>query len=499
MPDLDSISPSNRSSLEPPVPSSATAIAKALPAIECELGDRCTVVEELRKQAAELMAMRQAMETEQRRYREVFELAPDCHVLTDLDGVIREANRATSALLSVRPDFLKGRSIYLFIDETERPALTAAIAEWRSASRVEGDRPSMVWRGMTQLRVYKGAPFPADYTISPARDGRNEIIGLRWILRDLSESARAAQALREREYHYLTLLENAGDGIAIHNLTGRFLEVNRVACETLGYPREELLLLTPADIEAPGQIDRIPARWERLRHEGQIFYETIYVRRNGTTFPVEINSRLIDYAGGQAVLSITRDITERKRGEAALMRRAAQLTLLNQVGRQIAAILGLDQVFAHAAQLIQENFGFHHVALFRIDEGHSDLIMEAIAGNFVSLFPTGHRIELGQGMVGWVGQHGSRLLALNVQDEPHYINFYPDRIPTRSELTVPMRVGERTLGVIDIQSPQLNAFDENDVMVMETLADQIAIAIANARLYEAAQRTRNLKPGPWAR
>ena len=458
--------------------------------VVCELADVCGVVEEFRQQTDELLSIRGALETEQRRYHEVFELAPDCHVLTDLEGVIREANRATAALLSVRPDFLMNKSIFLFIDESDLPALTAAVAEWRSANLVEGDRPSLVARGLTRLRVYKGASFPADYTISPARDGRNQIIGLRWILRDLSESARAAQALREREYHYSTLLENAGDGIAIHNLTGRFLEVNRVSCETLGYSREELLQLTPVDIEASGQAGRIPARWDRLRETGRIFYETIYVRRDGTTFPVEINSRLIDYAGDQAVLSIARDITERKRGEAALMRRAAQLALLNQVGRQIAAILGLEQVFEHAARLVQENFGYHHVALFSLDQAHDDLVMEAIAGNFVHLFPPKHRIVLGQGMVGWVGQQGVRLLALDVQDEPHYINFYPDRIPTRSELTVPMRVGERTLGVIDIQSPRLNAFDENDVMVMETLADQIAIAIANARLYEAAQRAR---------
>jgi PAS domain S-box-containing protein len=447
-------------------------------------------VEESRQQTVELRALRQALETERRRYREVFELAPDCHVLTDLDGVIREANRATAALLSVRPDFLVNKSILLFIDENEQPELTAAITVWRSASRVEGDRPSLVRRGLTRLRVYKGASFPADYTISPARDGRNQIIGLRWILRDLSESTRAAEALREREYHYVTLLDNAGDSIAIHNLTGRFLEVNRVACETLGYAREELLRLTPADIEAPGQAERIPARWERLRSEGRIFYETLYMRRDGTTFPVEINSRLIDYTGDQAVLSIARDITERKRGEAALMRLAAQLTLLNQVGRQIAAILGLDRVFADAARLVQENFGYHHVALFRFDDEQHELVMEAIAGNFVNLFPARHRIRLGQGMVGWVGQHGIRLLAADVYDEPHYINFYPDLIPTRSELSVPMRVGERTLGVIDVQSPELNAFDDDDVMVIETLADQIAIAIANARLYEAAQQAR---------
>jgi GAF domain-containing protein len=118
--------------------------------------------------------------------------------------------------------------------------------------------------------------------------------------------------------------------------------------------------------------------------------------------------------------------------------------------------------------------------------------MKAIAGEFVRLFPPNHRVPLNQGMVGWVGQHGRRLLADDVTHEPHYINFYPDLIPTRSELSVPLRSGDQTVGVLDVQSPERGAFDENDVKVMETLADQIAVAIANAQLYEEAQEARKV-------
>jgi GAF domain-containing protein len=191
------------------------------------------------------------------------------------------------------------------------------------------------------------------------------------------------------------------------------------------------------------------------------------------------------------VLSIARNITERKRAEAVLTRRAAQLAVLSDVGRQIAAILSLEQVLARAAQLVQESFDYHHVALFLVDHERGELEMKAIAGNFLRLFPLNHRIQIDAGMVGWVGAHGQRLCANDVEAEPHYINFYPDVIPTRSELSVPIRVGEETVGVLDVQSPELNDFDDDDVRVIETLADQIAVAIANARLYEAAQQTRD--------
>ena len=110
-----------------------------------------------------------------------------------------------------------------------------------------------------------------------------------------------------------------------------------------------------------------------------------------------------------------------------------------------------------------------------------------IKSDFINLFPPDHRVPLSDGMVGWAGRHGERLLANNVAAEPRYVNFYPDVIPTCSELSVPIRAGGQTVGVLDIQSPQFNAFDENDMQVMGTLTDQIAVAIANAQSYDAAR------------
>jgi len=463
--------------------------ADVQPNLPTDLADLHATIRDLRRRNAELAALCAELEDDRRRYREVFDLAPDGYVLTDLDGLISDANRTAAALLSVRQDFLAGKSLWVFIDESAHGALVEQITRWHTAGWPQGQPVTL--RGQVLLRVYKGAPFPADYALSPARDGQGHITGLRWIFRDLSERVRTEQALRESEYYYRTLFDNAGDAIFIHNLTGRYLEVNRVACETLGYTREELLRMTPADLNAPEFVDQVPGRISRLREADHIFFETIYVRRDGSTVPVELNSRIIEYAGGPAVLSIARDITERKRAEGVLTRRAAQLAVLSDVGRQIAAILSLDQVLARAAQLVQENFGYHHVALFLIDYDRGEMEMKAIAGNFLRLFPLNHRVRLDAGMVGWVGAHGQRLCANDVEAEPHYINFYPDVIPTRSELSVPICIGEETVGVLDVQSPELNEFDDDDIRVIETLADQIAVAIANARLYEAAQQTRD--------
>jgi PAS domain S-box-containing protein len=237
-------------------------------------------------------------------------------------------------------------------------------------------------------------------------------------------------------------------------------------------------------------------------------YDQSFKHALQTGEPLDVELRLITNAGrlkhcqakgkiiydeaGQLLrfIGTVMDITERKRTEEVLTRRAVQVALLSDIGRQIAAILSLDQVLDRAAHLVQESFDYHHVALFLMDHERGEFVMKAIAGNFIQLFPLDHRIQLEAGMVGWVGAHGARLVANDVRTEPHYINFYPDVIPTCSELSVPIRLGEETVGVLDVQSPAFDDFDENDVKVIETLADQIAAAIANARLYEAAQQAR---------
>lgn len=454
-----------------------------------ELDEARAELDDVRRQNAELAAIRHKLEDERRRYRAVFEMASDAYVLTDLTGLISEANGTAAALLSVRPSFLVDKSLLMFVAEEARADLEGQINQWHSALTSDS-RPPATRRGQILLRVYKGATFPADFAVGPLTDSVNHVIGWRWILRDLSESTQILQALQESEYHYRMLFDSAGDAIFIHNLTGRFLEANRVACDSLGYARDELLLMTPSDIVAPNLVSQIPTLNARLRQDEQVFFETVFVRRDGVEYPVELNSRVIEYAGGPAVLSIARDITDRKRTEEDLSRRLRQLALLNDVGRQIAGILGLDQVLAQAAQLVHESFGYHHVALFVIDPERGELVMKAIAGNFVDLFPHEHHVTLGQGMVGWVADHGEQLCANNVELEPHYVNFYPELIPTRSELSVPLRIGTQTIGVFDIQSPRYNSFDDDDIRVLETLADQIAVAIANARLYESARQGR---------
>jgi PAS domain S-box-containing protein len=266
---------------------------------------------------------------------------------------------------------------------------------------------------------------------------------------------------------------------------------NRTAETITGYTQKDLEGKNWFEVLVPR--DRYPQVWEeftRLQASGvpDEFENPILTATGEERIIAWRNSILREGGAITGTLSFGIDVTERRRGEKALERRASQATLLSDIGSKIGGVLELQSVLDRAAHLVQESFGYHHVALFTVDRERGELVMTAKAGRFTDLYPPDHRIRLGQGMVGWVGNHGERLLANDVRAEPRYINLYPDVIPTRSELCMPIRVGEENAGVLDVQSPALNAFDENDVMVLETLANQVAVAIANARLYESAQR-----------
>jgi PAS domain S-box-containing protein len=183
--------------------------------------------------------------------------------------------------------------------------------------------------------------------------------------------------------------------------------------------------------------------------------------------------------------TVRQELAEREQAERTLSRRAAQLALLSDIGGKIAAVSDLEGVLDRVARLVQESFGYHHVGLFTLDREQDELVMRAKAGDFVDLYPPNHRLKVDQGMVGWVGRSCQSLLANDVDAESRYVNLYPNVVPTRSELCVPILVGGEIVGVLDIQSPQVDAFDENDVTALETLASQIAVAIEGARLYEA--------------
>ncbi|MFQ6000508.1 MAG: GAF domain-containing protein, partial [Anaerolineae bacterium] len=170
-------------------------------------------------------------------------------------------------------------------------------------------------------------------------------------------------------------------------------------------------------------------------------------------------------------------------------RRSAQRRTIAEVGRRAAAILDMDTLFPQVVDLIAQNFGYYRVHIFQIDPDSVYAIYKAGTGKAgLAIAEEGLRLKVGeQGLVGWVAQHGEPLLVNNVSQEPRYYT-HPQLPDTRSELDVPIRIGGKVIGVLDVQSTELDAFDESDLDTLQTLADQLAVAMENARLYQETKR-----------
>lgn len=173
------------------------------------------------------------------------------------------------------------------------------------------------------------------------------------------------------------------------------------------------------------------------------------------------------------------------------LRRAAerwlleQLSLVGQVSAQISNVRDIDELARRITALILETFKYYYVAVFTLEPGQNMLRFRGSAG------PTGFApivsVRLGEGIIGHVAQTGQEILALDTRQEARYrhLEVLPD---TLSEMALPLKIEDRLLGVLDVQSDRLDDFDETDRLVLRTLAGNIAIALEGAHLYQALQQ-----------
>ncbi|MEP6894764.1 MAG: GAF domain-containing protein [Chloroflexota bacterium] len=170
--------------------------------------------------------------------------------------------------------------------------------------------------------------------------------------------------------------------------------------------------------------------------------------------------------------------------------RAKQLQIVAEVARTAASIQDLNQLLNSLTHLISRQFGYYHVGIFLMDEQNQYAILEAAnTEGGLTMLKRGHRLKVGeQGIVGFVTSRGEARIALDIGSDAVFFDN-PDLPNTRSELALPLKISEKIIGALDLQSTEEGAFSEEDVSVLSILADQVAIAIQNARSSEQAQRS----------
>ena len=173
----------------------------------------------------------------------------------------------------------------------------------------------------------------------------------------------------------------------------------------------------------------------------------------------------------------------------ALQRSTHQLRAAVEVGKSAASLRNLDELLTQTTDLISAEFGFYHAGIFLIDPyGKYALLKAANSKGGRRMLARAHKLEVGaEGIVGYVTATGEARIALDVGHDAAYFNnpLLPD---TRSEMALPLIAGGKIFGALDIQSTEGEAFTEADTVSLQVLADQVAVAIENARLFDEAQK-----------
>ena len=428
--------------------------------------------------------LRRAREAE-RRYEDLVETLGEGVIVQDKDERVTYVNRRLSEMLGCTSEELVGRATTELFVPTDREMFARELGRRR---RGEGGKYEaiMAWQGGTPISVLIAA--------RPLCDQNGEFSGSFGVVTDISELKRAAETLHREKERAQQYLDIVGVMVVVTDVQGRIELINRRGLEILGYEASSDLVghewfstCVPEAIR--DEVRRVFSQIVSGDLRPVERYENAVVTRDGRQRLILWHNALLRDPEGRILgtLSSGEDVTERRRDERALARRAMQLQIVNDVSQRLSSILNLDELLLHVVRAAKEGFGFYHTDIFLIEERREYAVFRVGSDPAETLAwrALGFRCRVGEhGMVGWVAATGEPLLAGDVSKEPRFRfdKLIPD---TRSELVLPISHEGRVLGVFDLQSEELNAFAPDDLSVMTTLCGQLGAAIENARLYEA--------------
>jgi PAS domain S-box-containing protein len=334
------------------------------------------------------------------------------------------------------------------------------------------------------IRVRKdGSTFWANVVITALRDDAGNLRGFAKVTRDITERKQIERALIESEQQFRQLFENSADALFVHDEQGRFVDCNVQACRVLGYTREELLERTVADVtarlisEAEHREKKGKTLWERALRgvPGRIvgFDENELVRKDGSTFPVEVGVGAIEYGGQRMIFASARDISDRKRVEDKLRHSLGLLLALREAGHVLGSTLESEEVVTRLLEIMRGVSSLTAAVISRPNEEGNMRIWHSAGVD--ALWPRARFAPEAK---------SARRAALEDQEQRLFHLRHPsseDRLLT--SLMLPLRAKDRVVGVMEVYGPK--ALGEGDtVEILSSLASQAASALENALLHE---------------
>ena len=369
---------------------------------------------------------------------------------------------------------------YQMIYDEDRPAVTVQAEMLRNGYSVPPLEHRIIHKDGS-IRWVRNTP------VLRRDDFDQHVVSYDGLITDITARKLAEDAVRKSERKYRELMEQASDGIIITNQHGKLLTVNTKISELLDYPREDLVGLNLSDLIPAEELADNPLAFEEISAGKTVLRERRMRRRDNSLIPVEISAKMVE---SDQILAIIRDISERK----AVERREK---LAHDLGRQLTTLLDRDALLIETVDRLKATFGYYHTHVYLLDDAASRksrqrllVVHEGTGEAGATLKQQAHAIPLDteHSLVARAARTLEPIVANDVSQESHHLpNPFLPR--TRSEAAIPLFLGSRLIGVLDVQHDTTNRFTANEVRTLQIVASQLSVALANAQLFaENARR-----------
>ncbi|MDB9305775.1 PAS domain S-box protein [Nodularia spumigena CS-591/12] len=359
-------------------------LQEAIAEISISLEELHVLSEELTQQNRELVTTRHLVEAERQSYQDLFNFAPDGYLVTDITGVIQEANFAAAKLINVRQSYLIGKPLSVFIHQTELPKFRSYIGKLQQQQEQKITAEFRVFHNEGKI------DFPAEMTVALTEgNSQQKKAGLRWLFRDISDRLQAQQKIREQA----ALLDITTDAILVRDLQNQILYWNKGAEKIYGWRAEEAIGKNTWELLSPEASPQLAVALTTVLKNGSWFGELRKVTRNGKR--IIINSRwtlMYDTVGApRSIMTVDTDITEKKQLEIQLQR-AQQLeslgTLTSAIAHDLKNILSPMMTVAQLLPLKHPQLSESSLQMLKLLETHTkqgtDLVqqIQSFTSNF---------------------------------------------------------------------------------------------------------------------
>jgi len=315
--------------------------------------------------------------------------------------------------------------------------------------------------------------------------------------RDVTDSA----AFEKRMAMLSASFDQMAEAVCVADTEGRPIYVNRAYVRLTGYDEKQVAGLSMTESSGSGSSGSTMQAIMKAALQREWRGEMTGLRKDGSRYYTQAVAMPVKNEKGRLLgsVGILRDVTSQKTEKVEfekytselesrmesrtveLARRVSQLTTINKIGRVVTSILDIDQLMTELVKSIAQGFGYRYVSMMMMDKERGDLYFKAGYGWNMDSVPKDMRIKLKEGIIGHAAYFGETLVSGDVEADPRYVR--KELIGTKSELAAPVMFRGDIIGVLDIQSDVKDAFTRNDVSMLEMVADMLATAVTNARIY----------------